>query len=62
MFTLFVVRLFVVYIQENCFRVDSQDEEKTKEALHLLSTMKIKFPGKTDQEANKLLEQVSKVI
>lgn len=38
--------------------IDEERETKTKETLKMLLDMKIKFPGKTDEEAKKLLEQV----
>ena len=41
----------------NCFCGDAN--ELTRESLHALNNMKIKFPGKSNEEASRLLDSVS---
>ena len=39
--------------------ITEQDEELTRDTLRAVNSMRIKFPGKTDEEAEKLLYNVS---
>ena len=39
--------------------VKEREEELTQKTLNSLNEMRIKFPGKTDQEADILLDKVS---
>ena len=38
------------------------DEETTKKTLIALNDMRIKFPGKTDEEADYLLDKVKNIV
>lgn len=48
---------------EECFYFnDKQEEESSRKTLSALNEMRIKFPGKTDEEAENILDKVNKSL